>query len=83
MYDSQSCTFYPCAAATALLGPSVPDGTGQIWLDDVACTGTESRLIQCGNRGLGVHNCAHSDDAGVRCTGNIHIQHEQLIIVLS
>ena len=47
----------------------MPDGAGQIWLDDVACTGTESRLIDCGNRGLGIHNCAHSEDAGVRCTG--------------
>ena len=45
-----------------------PDGTGQIWLDDVQCAGTESRLIDCPANALGTHNCVHSADAGVRCT---------------
>ena len=61
--------FLDALAATGLQGSAVPDGTGQIWLDDVACAGTEDRLIECRNRGLGVHNCAHSEDAGVSCTG--------------
>ena len=52
--------------ATAIL-TGFTDGAGQIWLDNVACTGTETRLIDCSNPGLGVHNCDHTEDAGVIC----------------
>ena len=44
------------------------NGAGQIWLDDVACRGTEARLIDCTARPLGSHNCAHIEDVGVRCS---------------
>ncbi len=42
-------------------------GTGQIWLDDVRCVGTEDRLIDCPADSLGTHNCSHAEDAGVIC----------------
>ena len=56
-------------AATALAGFAVSDGTGPIWLDNVNCRGTESKLIDCFANPLGSHNCDHSDDAGVICSG--------------
>ena len=42
-------------------------GTGNIWLDDVNCAGSERNIEWCGHGGWGVHNCAHIDDAGVYC----------------
>ena len=58
------------AGAIALTRSSVVDGTGQIVLDNLRCRNTESRLVDCPHNGLGVHNCVHSDDAGVRCLSN-------------
>ena len=40
-------------------------GTDPIVLDDVRCTGTESRLIDCPY--TATHNCIHFEDAGVTC----------------
>ena len=57
----------------ALRGSDVPDGSGQIWLDDVDCTaGSERSLASCYHSPWGVHNCGHNEDAGVECslTGN-------------
>lgn len=37
-------------------------------MDDVGCTASETRLIDC-PFSLN-HNCRHSEDAGVRCTAS-------------
>ena len=43
-------------------------GIGNIFLDDVRCTGTEAGLSDC--QASTTHNCQHSEDAGVTCIAN-------------
>ena len=56
-------------AADVRFGAFFGEDTGRILLDDVICNGSESRLIDCGHCLLGQHNCQHSMDAGVICSG--------------
>ncbi|XP_029767229.1 deleted in malignant brain tumors 1 protein [Terrapene carolina triunguis] len=44
-------------------------GRGNIFLDDVQCRGNERFLWQCQHRAWGIHNCGHSEDASVICSG--------------
>ncbi|NXV84511.1 SRB4D protein, partial [Calonectris borealis] len=44
------------------------EGTGQIWLDEVNCTGEERDLSECRARPWGEHNCHHVEDASVECS---------------
>ena len=39
-----------------------------IWLDDVDCSSSDTTLLSCNHRGIGRHNCGHSEDVAVRCS---------------
>ena len=44
-------------------------GSGKIWLEDVACTTSNTKLLQCSSSPIGEETCSHSEDAGVGCEG--------------
>ena len=43
-------------------------GSGQVWLDNVACSGSESSIESCSHNGWGVEDCTHNEDASVTCS---------------
>ena len=48
-------------------------GSGQIWLDDVQCRGTESSIANCRHGGWGSHNCRHNQDVSVSCFNEVRL----------
>ena len=58
--------FY-CAGALVFRRAFFGGGLGSIFLDQVDCSGFESMLTQCPANPIGIHDCSHSEDAGVQC----------------
>ena len=48
------------------------EGTGQIWLTYLDCTGSELTLEQCFHSGFGIDSCLF-EDVGVECLGEFNV----------
>uniref|UniRef100_A0AAZ1Y2X7 SRCR domain-containing protein n=1 Tax=Oreochromis aureus TaxID=47969 RepID=A0AAZ1Y2X7_OREAU len=64
-------------------------GTGQIWLDNVSCSGNESSLTECQHSGFGSNTCEHVNSVllylirlvgsgSSRCSGRVEIFHNNI-----
>ncbi|XP_044531204.1 scavenger receptor cysteine-rich type 1 protein M130-like [Gracilinanus agilis] len=49
-------------------------GSRHIWLSNFNCNGKELDLLKCQHGKWGQHNCDHGDDAGVTCSGGLHLE---------
>ncbi|XP_065845299.1 scavenger receptor cysteine-rich domain superfamily protein-like isoform X3 [Oscarella lobularis] len=50
-------------------------GTGKVWLENVGCKSSDTKLSKCSNSGWGTSSCSHGRDVGVACYGtNIRLQ---------
>ncbi|NWJ08070.1 DMBT1 protein, partial [Crypturellus undulatus] len=66
-----ACRQLGCGDAISVHGGALfGEGTGPVFLDELACTGDEASLAQCSHQGLGIHNCRHKEDASVVCADN-------------
>ena len=49
------------------------EGSGNIWIDDARCSGGEPTLLECpAGSPIGMSNCGHAEDAGVRCPRGVY-----------
>ena len=61
-----------CAGTEAFRGAAFGEGSGPIFLDELACSGAEESLLDCNSLSpRGVHICDHSMDASVKCIGEL------------
>ena len=58
--------------AQAYLSAFFGEGYGPVLLDYVNCSGDEASLLNCTHANI-THQCNHSSDAGVNCTGKAYL----------
>ncbi len=63
----------PLSATSAPIRATFEQGTGNIVLDNLNCTGNEDTLFDCKHNGVNHHDCTHFEDAGAVCEGTRNV----------
>ncbi|XP_023773510.1 putative DMBT1-like protein, partial [Cyanistes caeruleus] len=64
------CRQLGCGEALAAPGHAhFGQGSGQVWLSDLTCSGRERHLGHCPAPPWGNNTCGHEEDAAVECAG--------------
>lgn len=58
-----------------------PAGSGPIYLDNVACSGSELTLVQC-SYDTHTADCVHREDAGVRCIRKLSTRIPYIAVII-
>ena len=57
-------TFFLCSEETEICEP----GTGEIWMSNIECTGSEDKLFMCEHSVDIEFVCFHWEDVGITCS---------------
>ena len=69
-FDLPSCFFLLCLfiGTEVIRNMQFPEGTGEVWLDNIGCAGMEKIFMDCPfDTIVGSNSCGHSEDASMRC----------------
>jgi len=67
MLWSCSRIFMQCRHFGRFTGNLYGPGEGAIWMDNVACSGSESSLADCHHDGWGKQDSSHNEDVSIEC----------------
>ena len=65
-HKQHNCKF-SISGGKAVYPPTFSPGHGDILVDNVACIGNETGMVECPQLSIGHHDCSHQEDAGVLC----------------
>ncbi|XP_064388499.1 uncharacterized protein LOC135336574 [Halichondria panicea] len=72
---------YTLYGNVATLGFSQASSITRIWLDELRCSGIESRLIDCLANPIGVEDCSHSEDVALICFTGLSLSYNWKIAI--